>query len=56
MIEPKEFKQIEEYMEGICEVWMEREVNDFFWFHTETIACILGFENFEEMCKQRRES
>lgn len=32
----------------------ETEINDFFWFEDNTIAEILGYENFEEIMNERK--
>lgn len=50
-----EIKNIEIYLEelGELELLTEYEVNDFFWFETDWIAKFLGFEDFEELYRER---
>lgn len=44
------FDMLEElYPEGMTET----EVNDFFWFETDTIADWLGYDSFEEIMNNR---
>lgn len=39
---------LEEYMAASREILTETEINDIFWFETDTIAEILGYEDYED--------
>lgn len=50
----KEFDVIEELLEELYPNGMEElEVNDFFWFEGDTIAQALGYEDEDDMLKDR---
>lgn len=51
-----EMSRIEEYLEeNYPEGITETEVNDFFWFEDDKIAQILGYDDFEELMRSRKE-
>lgn len=50
----QEIKQILELLEELYpEGISETELNDFFWFDTDTIADWLGYSNWEELLEDR---
>lgn len=53
MLTEEEFELIEEYMQAICDIWTDTEVNDFFWFDDAVIADLLGYDSFDDMWKER---
>lgn len=51
-LELEEVEQILDYLQDCMaddEPWSETELNDFFWFDTQTIAEWLGYEDFDEI-------
>ena len=51
----EEFGIIENYLEELYPDGMDEEqINDFFWFEGDTIAQILGYEDEDDMMKNRR--
>ena len=53
MLTPEELDQIEFAIEDAYDQIDETTVNDIFWFDTDWIAELLGYENFEEMYQDR---
>lgn len=45
---------LENYFVGE-EPWSETDLNDFFWFETQTIAEFLGYESFDEILHREQE-
>lgn len=45
---------IENYLESISDDWSETEINDYFWFDDDCIADILGYDDFEQLMKERK--
>lgn len=51
---PGEIDQIESILEECYPDGMnETEINDFFWFDTDTIAEWLGYDSFEDIMKEQ---
>lgn len=51
-----DFEQIEYFLEDAVpkeNLMTSTEVNDFFWFEEDTIAQLLGYEDFEALKKDR---
>lgn len=47
---PEELDKVEEYLDEISPEGMsETEVNDFVWFDCDTIAELLGYDDFDAM-------
>lgn len=47
---------LEEWAEETDEGYMhEVEINDFFWFDTEKVANILGYDSFDDIMEERPE-
>lgn len=46
---------VEDYMECNQSEWDETEVNDFLWFNEDTIAELLGYENWDDLIESRRD-
>lgn len=44
---------LEEDMAAAGEILTETEINDIFWFETDTIAEILGYEDYEDFLAHR---
>lgn len=38
---------------ALGDIWTETDINDFFWFDTETIAAWLGYKDFETLYNER---
>ena len=53
LVYEEEFEIIERYMDMISDVWSETEINDFFWFEDDTIADLLGYDNYDAMWEAR---
>lgn len=54
LLTDEEFALIEESLEEICPNGMgETEVNDFFWFDSDTYAEWLGYPDFETLFEER---
>lgn len=49
----QELEQIEAILEEQGIEWSDTEINDYFWFETDTIAEILGYNDFEELVEER---
>lgn len=49
-----EFDTIEAELEDSGESWSETAINDLFWFESDYVAQALGFEDWEELYKQRK--
>ena len=41
--------------DDVGEGWSRTEVNDFVWFERDYIAELLGYDDFEDLMKKRRE-
>lgn len=53
----EDFQKIETYLEeemaAAREILTETEINDIFWFETDTIAEILGYKDYEDFLAHR---
>lgn len=52
----EDLDRIEEYLENVdwtSEMPTQTEINDLFWFNPDYIACILGYEDWEELLADR---
>lgn len=53
----EDLDRIEEYLENVdwtSEMPTQTEINDLFWFDPDYIACILGYEDWEELLADRK--
>lgn len=44
---------IESMLEDVSDDWSDTEINDFFWFERDTIAQWLGYDDYEDMLRER---
>lgn len=54
---PRDLDHIEEYLENVdwtSEMPTQTEINDLFWLDPDYIACILGYEDWEELLANRK--
>lgn len=49
-----EIDEIEQYLESLDVEWTDTDINDFFWFERDTIAEILGYDDFDEILEENR--
>lgn len=49
----EELDYIEQMLDMDYEMMRETEINDYFWFEDDVIAETLGYENFEQLMKER---
>lgn len=49
----EELDYIEQMLDMDYEMMSETEINDYFWFEDDVIAETLGYENFEQLMKER---
>ena len=49
----EDFDTLEAYFEQ-CDLYDETEINDFFWFDIDFLACeVLGYDDFEQLKQER---
>lgn len=58
LLKSKEFEEIEEWLTDLADdtgvEFLETEINDFFWFDSDFLAEIIGYDSFDELYEERR--